>query len=231
MRSLFWFSVKFLVAISFVVLLLRPDLKAQVTGLATAQESQSLANRKGSTFMERDKLYNQLLETSERFEAVWNQQPGNLAALKRYHTELLKQVVSLRGFHEGMDSTAGPPPAKQSPAKTAVVKAPSGPVQPSTTPSSADEIRKRMEATEKFLKVPFGGTQKSRTLIGVSDTWIDTSCNLAEEEITNINNLLEVEPLDHDAMHNALKKLRTILYQVSNPPSSTPPVTPKGLEK
>lgn len=214
-----------------VVLIVQPVLKTNTFGSTIIQEGQSLTSKKDSASMERDKLYNQLIETLARYEAVWKQQAGNVEALKQYSTELLEHVSTLHGFHERRESISEPTPSKKLSAKEAVVKAPTGPVKLSRTPSSEDEIRKRMDATEKFHKGPFENSLKSRTLVGVPDAWIDSLCNLAEEEITKINKLLEVEPIVHDAFEIALEQLRKILYQLNTPPSGTAPVTSKDSKQ
>ena len=228
MRPICWLSISLLNLISIVALGTQHDSKADSSGFAKIQERQSITSRQDSASMESDNHYFLLLESFERFKAVWNQQPSNIIALKRYCTELQKYVTLLRGFSKIGEPTQVPGSSRNSSSTEAVVKPPSGPVQPSAKPSSEDEIRKREEATEKFLKGPLDDSLQSRTLAGIPDSWIVMSCNQAKNEITKICNLLKVEPLDHVTFKNALEQLRTVLNQINNPPSSAPPITPNG---
>lgn len=231
MRPLCWLSIGLLNVISIMALGIEHDSKANSSGFAEIQESQRLTCSQDSTSMQRDKLYFLLLETYERFRAVWNQQPGNIIALKRYSTELQTHVTSLREFSEIGKLTPEPASSRNLSSTESEVKQPSGPVELSSTPSSEEEMRKRMEATEKFLKGPLDDSMQSGTLAGIPDSWIVMSCNQAEKEITKISNLLKIEPLDHDTFKNTLEQLRTILNQLNNPLSSTPPVTPNDPQK
>ena len=69
------------------------DLNAKHIFNTTERTFGYSATEKDSTLMERDKIYNQLLQTLESFKAVWKQQPTNILALKRYTAQVQNQVT------------------------------------------------------------------------------------------------------------------------------------------
>lgn len=228
MNHFYWQPIKFLTAILILISLVLGDLKANLTCYLLIQAPQISTNGKESTLIARDIVYNKLLIALESFKAVWKQQPGNIAALQRYNSEVRKLVTSLREFDLSIEPITEPTLGKDMATSETVVKAPSGPVQPSASPTPGNEIQKREDATEIFLSGPFDDSKKTITLKGIPETWIDTSCSLAVEEITKIDNLLSIDPLDRAVFEIALEKLYVTLSQL---PPTTIETTPKGLQK
>ncbi len=243
MSKFSWSAIGSLSALYIGILLVQSPLKANAVVHTMVGKYQSSTQRDSTLnqgnnqtviqkehSMELDDLYHMLLTTFERFKAVWKQQSGNRAALQRYSAELREHVTALREFQRKGEPTTKPSNLVRSPTPEATAEAPLGPVQPSREPSPEDEVQKRREATlKKFLSGgPLSNSLESKTLTGVPDSWIDKSCDLAEQELNGIDRLLVIDPTDYNAVTDSLAKLQMILYRLDNPPPSTPPVTPKG---
>jgi hypothetical protein len=213
--------------LSIGVLLAHPVLGTNPAG-PTLFDQGSTAMQADQASMQRDERYRDLLTAFERFKAVWEQQPGNVKALQQYLVALREHVAAVRQPQKEQEATT-PPPSRTAPTGEASVQAPGGPAQPSREPSSEENVRKREEATKKFL--PAGPPEErplaSKTLVGVPEGWIDRQGALAEEELARIERALHTAPPDREAMNSALGRLQTILYQLDKPPPSTFPVTPK----
>ena len=179
--------------------------------------------------MKIDELYRQLLKTQEGLEAVWKQQPGNIAALKKYTEQMRKQTAALSETMGKREPMSTPSPSGNSKSGASVTKPPSGPVAPSQKPSHEEDIERQREATlGKFLSAgPFADRQESRSLAGVPDTWIQKSARIVTRELTSLDGLLEAQPSDQAAVENSMMRLWTILDRMGNPPQAAPPVTPK----
>jgi hypothetical protein len=222
-----WPSIKIIASIFLLAIPSQGDLNAKFIFNTTGQTSRYSANEKDSTLMERDKVYNQLLQTLESFKALWKQQPENILALKRYTTQVQNQVTLLRNFDDNSLPASTPSSEGELTSRDAVSNAPSDTFQPSTNPSSEQEIEKRKKATDTFLSGPFDNSNKTKTLKSVSKKWIEKSCELAEAELSKINTLLSSDPLDHDKFNKSLEDLVSIMNQAS---LYTPETTPKGNE-
>ena len=203
------------------------DLNAKHIFNTTERTFGYSATEKDSTLMERDKIYNQLLQTLESFKAVWKQQPTNILALKRYTAQVQNQVTLLCNFDYSSLSTSEPSSEDELTSREAVSNAPSDTFQPSINPSSEEEIEKRNKATDSFLSGPFDNSNKTKTLNGISKKRIEKSCELAEAELSKINTLLSSDPVDHDTFNNALEELVSIMNRTS---LNTPETAPKGNE-
>jgi hypothetical protein len=174
------------------------------------------------TVMDRDSQYHAVLQSFERMEAVWKQQPDNVAALQQNVNALQSEIKLLR---EAEDGTEIPEPTDSKESATSVAKAkkPSAPVRPSGEPSPEQRKKIREEATEgKFLS---GGlleeTEEKKSLKGVPDAWIEKSCNEAEEELARFHGTLDSGTSKSD-VEKTLTRLRKILYQLGNPPQTAP---------
>jgi hypothetical protein len=142
--------------------------------------------------------------------------------------ELRNEITALRELSKKVKQEAKPAPFAKGVAKESTAPAPAGPIQPSQSPSSEEEVQARRKATEdRFLSVPVGHTPETRTLVGVPKLWIERSCAQALEELDKIDSLLRAEPLDRDAVQMSLQELRATISNLGSPPSTAPPVKPR----
>lgn len=184
---------------------------------------------KGQSTINRDEEYRALLRNFERLKAVWKQQPENFKALERYVGVLRNHVIELRGSLKALEPETQAPPTRELPTSKATTKVPSGPVRPSSKPSTEENVKKRKEATlKKFLSPGFFDKHSfvARSLIGVSESWITRSCNKAEHELEKIDGMLRTPSVNRDAVSQSLERLQKILYRLETPPPSTRPVVP-----
>jgi len=227
MKPYCWTSIKILIITLILALPARGEIKANMIRHTRIMVAQNSNNENDSILISRDKVYNQLLKTLESYKAVWKQQPSNIPALKRYNREVQDQVTLLRSIdHKGKPSTRSTPTGELT-SSSAIVKAPADTSIPSSKPSSEGEIEKRKQATDIFLSGPIDNSKVFTTIQEVPETRIDTSCELAEIELTKLNALLIVVPLDQDAFTKTLEKLHTILNHLSQSTSATSPKSPE----
>ena len=184
--------------------------------------SQPLYANAHSSVSTMDKVYNQLLIEIERFEAVWKQQPHNHAALKRYSS----QVRSL------LDSLATLNMQPRQPESGGTITAGSGTLPaPGETTSSGSGSTDHIEATEgAFRGGPFNSSGTSmQSLEGLSDSWISGACQMVEEQLALLDNVLSKESFDASNFESALGQLSATAQRIANPPTMRPPTSPRGF--
>ncbi len=180
----------------------------------------------------REVKYQDLLQKYEKFHSVWKQQPSNLAALKRYPAILRHSINSLVQATIRKQENSSPSPRTDiTEATEAATEAAKGPVQPSNVPTSEDKMRKRMEATlgTHFPTHSLGQELSRSLLLRVPNQWIQRSCNLAKNELNNIDHLLKADTAPPPkAMNDAIIRLGEVFYGINTPPPSMSPSAPNG---
>lgn len=168
-----------------------------------------------------DKVYNQLLIEIERFEAVWKQQPHNHAALKRYSSQVRLLLDSL--------ATLNMQPRQ--PESSGTITAESGTLPPAGEASSSGTgSTDHIEATEgAFRGGPFNNRSSAQSLAGLSDSWISGACQMVEEQLTLLDDVLTKESFDDSDFEGALGQLSATVQRIANPPRMRPPTSPKGF--
>ena len=166
-----------------------------------------------------DKVYNQLLIEIERFEAVWKQQPHNMAALKRYSAQVRSLLDSLETMNaEPRQATSG-----------GTITAGSGslPGGQEATPSEGSSTS-HIEATEgAFRGGPFNSGSSAPSISGLSDQWISGACEMAAEQLTLLDDVLQKDDFNASDFSSALGQLSATVQRIANPPMMKPPTNPR----
>lgn len=179
--------------------------------------------------IERDKAYRSVLTSLERFEAIRQQQPTNVAALERCQQDLQQKLDDLH-------KAAGAKPLLNEQAAGASKKAgsapPAGPVSPSKTPSSLEEAAKRKKATEEGTYLPGrnleGQSPANKSLAGVGDEWVRSQCEKADANLFELGKRLKADMPDPKAIAELLIQARDIIDRIRTPPQGPAPTTPQG---
>ena len=167
-----------------------------------------------------DKVYNQLLIEMERFEAVWKQQPHNMAALKRYSSQVRSLLDSLSTLNEQ---------PRQSESGGAITAGSSTIPAGKENTSSGSSSTGHIEATEgTFRGGPFNSSPPTQTLAALSDSWISGACDMAEQQLTLLDQVLNRNSFDASNFEGALGQLSATVQRIANPPQMKPPTTPRG---
>lgn len=178
--------------------------------IAAAVGAESDVQLRGRTLEQEDRLYQETLKTAEALRAVWNQQVCNVAALDRYLHSLRE---NLRALSESPGATSAQPPSPERTveAERATVTGPTGPVEPSATTSSREEIESREKATLETHRPTPPSQRKPRSLASVAPERVRMQLQLAERNLKELSELLANRDFDAKAFAIRLEELIAIL--------------------